>query len=204
MPYQHDIFMSYMHDEQMAPWVHQHLGPFTRSFVGNALGRPVSLFIDRAGILSGDSWPQRLKGALAQSRCLVAVWSPLYFGSEWCRRECRTMLHRETQLGYRTNAKPSGLIMPVNVFDEEFFPETARNIQWLDCRKYWIVGDGFSKTERYVDFQDLLREWAGTVAQAINTAPPWQECWLQDDWLDLPDDDLRPKPATNFGFTGLE
>ena len=64
------------------------------------------------------------------------------------------MLYREKKLGYRTIAKPSGLIVPINVFDEEFFPDRAREIQWLDCKAYWVAGDGFSKTERYIEFQE--------------------------------------------------
>lgn len=204
MGYEHDIFVSYMHDGQMEGWVVQHLVPFIQSFVGNALNRPVHIFIDRAGIRSGDAWPARLRRALAKSRCLVAVWSPLYFHSDWCRRECSTMLHREVALGFRTIQKPEGLVIPVNVFDGNFFPKKAKDIQWLDCRKYWIVGDGFVKTERYVEFQDVLRTWADDAAHMIQGAPAWDEAWLTPSWLDLPDDALRPPSTTNFGFVGLE
>ena len=45
--FKHDIFVSYIHDAQMEPWVHQHLLPFLQSFVGNALNRPVDIFVDR-------------------------------------------------------------------------------------------------------------------------------------------------------------
>jgi hypothetical protein len=204
MPYVHDIFLSYLHDAQMDGWVRQHLVPFLESFVGNALNRPVKIFIDRSGIHSGDTWPIRLQRALAESRCLVAVWSPLYFHSEWCRRECATALHRESNCGYRTVEKPNGLIVPVNVFDGKFFPVRVQSIQWLDCRKFWIVGEGFLKTERYVEFQDTLRFWAEDVANTIEDAPPWDEAWLLPPWNSPPDDDLRPPARKNFQFTGLE
>lgn len=204
MPYHYDIFVSYMHDEQMEGWVPTHLIPFLKSFVGNALNRPIDVFIDRDGIATGDAWPQRLQQAIARSRCLIGIWSPLYFHSEWCRRECAAMLHRESQFGFRTVANPKGLVLPINVFDGIFFPETARQIQWLDCQKYWIVGDGFVKTEKYVDFQDLLREWASEVAEVIRIAPPCEDSWMTDEWLEIPDDHLRPEPVENFEFAGLD
>ena len=204
MGYHYDIFVSYMHDEQMDSWVIEHLIPFVRSFAGNALNRPISVFVDRDGIAVSDSWPLRLQEALAQSRALLAVMSPLYFHSSWCRRECMAMLYRESQLGYRTVKKPRGLVMPVNVFDGQFFPDKVKNIQWLDCKKYWIVGESFKKTERYVEFQDLLRERAGDLAQVIQAAPTWQAAWLNDEWFNLPDDELLPRSSENFDFTGLE
>jgi TIR domain len=193
-----------MHDAQMEPWVHQHLLPFLQSFVGNALNRPLQIFVDRKGISSGDSWPLRIQRALAQSRCLLAVWSPLYFHSTWCRKECASMLYRETQRGFRTLNNPAGLVIPINVFDEQFFPDKARKIEWLDLRDYWIVGEGFAKTEKYVQFQDRLRDWSPQVASTVQRAPSWEESWLTEAWLDVPDDALRPKSDDNFGFVGLE
>jgi hypothetical protein len=204
MGYKHDIFISYTHDAQMSSWVHQHLVPFLQSYIGNAINRPVQLFIDREGIASGDAWPLRLRNALAHSRSLLAIWSPLYFHSNWCRRECAVMLYREAQLGYRTVLQPKGLVAPINVFDGQFFPEKARQIQYLDCRKYWIVGEGFVKTERYVEFQELLQTWAMDVAAVIEGAPPWQDAWINEEWFEVPDNDLQPKPRDNFAFAGLE
>lgn len=113
------------------------------------------------------------------------------------------MLHRELQLGFRTVSKPSGLVAPINVFDGQFFPERARQIQWLDCQRFWVVGDGFSKTERYVEFQDVLRSWAVDVAGMIQSAPAWEELWMTGSWLQIDDGDLLPRPVSNFAFTGL-
>jgi hypothetical protein len=204
MAYEYDVFLSYMHDGQMEGWVGQHLVPFLTSFVGNALNRPASIFFDRTGIRSGDAWPLRLQKALAKSRCLVPVWSPLYFHSEWCRRESTVMLFREAQLGFRTVQVPNGLVVPVNVFDGSFFPKRARDIQWLDCRKYWIIGEGFAKTERYVEFQDALREWSADVARAVHSAPEWDDGWLTAPWMEVADSDLMPPSSANFSFVGLE
>lgn len=204
MGYEYDIFVSYVHDGQMQGWVTQHLVPFLESFVGNALNRPTNLFVDRTGIRSGESWPPKLQRALAKSRCMVGVWSPLYFHSEWCRREVATMLHRETQYGFRTVNRPGGLVIPVTVFDGKFFPRRAKEIQCLDCRKYWIIGEGFVRTERFVEFQDVLRTWAEDVASVIEQAPDWDANWLKVPLAALPDEELTPLPTNNFHFIGLE
>ena len=204
MAYVHDVFVSYMHDAQMGSWVHDHLLPFVSTFVGNALNRPATLFVDRTGIATGDSWPLKLQQAIAQSRCLIPIWSPLYFHSEWCRRECAAMLYREAETGFRTVANPHGLVVPVNVFDGQFFPKRAKQIEWLDCQRFWVIGDGFSRTERYVEFQDVLRSWATEVATVIENAPAWQSAWTDDAWLQVDDADLKPISSTNFGFVGLD
>lgn len=204
MAYVHDVFVSYMHDAQMESWVHSHFLPFLRTFVGNALNRPVDFFVDREGITTGDSWPLKLQQAIVQSRCLIPVWSPLYFHSSWCRKECAAMLYREAQSGFRTVSNPSGLVAPVNVFDGQFFPDKAKQIEWLDCQRFWVVGDGFSRTERYVEFQDILRSWAVDVAAVIEGAPPWQDAWMTDAWLQVDDSDLMPRSSTNFAFAGLD
>jgi hypothetical protein len=114
------------------------------------------------------------------------------------------MLNREQQSGFRTLVRPGGIVVPVNVFDGKFFPERAKQIQWLDLTRYWIIGDGFSKTERYVEFQDSLRGWADDVATAIANAPAWHSDWLNDDWNSVPDAELNPKSFTNFEFVGLD
>jgi hypothetical protein len=124
--YKYDIFLSYTHDEQMEEWVHKHFVPFLKPFIGNALNRPITIFVDRSGINTGDSWPLRLRQALAYSRCLLPVWTPLYFHCDWCIRECGAMLLRETRTGLRSVQKPHGLVIPVNVFDGKFFPARAR------------------------------------------------------------------------------
>lgn len=186
MAYQHDVFLSYPHGF-IEQWLKQHFLELFRWNLANALGRAPAIFIDRDGIASGDSWPERLKGALACSRCLVPIWAPEYFESKWCLYECRMLVEREQQLKYRTVQKPGGLIHPVNVGDGDHFPDYAKAIQYFDCRDYVILGEGFTKTERYVDFQLKVREWTAQVAKAISKAPAWKKRWRDDPLVPLPE-----------------
>jgi hypothetical protein len=203
MAYDYDIFLSYKSGFPFSNWVHEVFLPFFEPYVENALNRPLTVFVDRTGIAAGDAWPSRLERALACSRCLVAIWSPIYFHSEWCRRECELMLHRERQLGLRSLSNPSGLVLPISLFDGEHFPQITREIQTLDCRKYFIVGDGFKKTELYGQFQAEVLNWSGGVAAAIDRAPRWRREWLSRDWQQTSAIDLRPRPVGSVPFTGL-
>jgi hypothetical protein len=47
LSYKFDIFLSYQNDEIMASWVSDHLMPFMRSFVGNAINRQAEIFFDK-------------------------------------------------------------------------------------------------------------------------------------------------------------
>jgi hypothetical protein len=178
--------------------------PYLRSFVSNAVGRPVSIFQDRTGIKAGQSWPLVLQSALGHARCLVPVWNPLYFHSDWCRRECAVMLHRERRMKYRTPANPCGLVVPVNVFDGEFFPPAVQPIQMSDFQQYWIAGSGFRASLLYVDFQVHMKEFAKEVAAALSGAPTWQPSFVEAESFDIDTSELAPPSSTNFAFSGLE
>jgi len=189
--YEYDVFVSYVTRFPSGDWVHEIFLPLFKPYLENALNRDVNLFVDKHEISSGDAWPERIKKALAHSKCLVALWLPSYFNSIWCLCECAVMLHRERQLNYQTIENPSGLIIPINLFDGEHFPDFAQQIQYLDCRNFFRVGSGFLKTERYVEFQDVLIEWIDDVANAVNNAPPWSEEWQARQWLDDPIENIH-------------
>ena len=146
----------------------------------------MNLFVDKYEIHSGDAWPERIKNALAHSKCMVAIWSPAYFKSTWCKLECNVMFHREKQLEYRTQKNPTGLVLPIIVYDGVHFPPYTREIQHLDCRNFFRASPAFKNTERYVDFEDLIIDWVPDVAEYINNAPHWSENYVK--WLDDPVD----------------
>lgn len=183
MTYTHDVFLSYSHDYPFGEWVKDPFLPLFQGYLTAALGRAADIFSDR-NIPAGNSWPERLRHALATSKTLVGIWSPNYFTSNWCQCECLFMLHREQISGYRTANNPEGLIVPVTVHDGDRFPNYAKAIQYADWIKYARVGDGFKKTERYVEFQDNILDWAEDVARAVNGAPAWDAQWLTEAWLD--------------------
>lgn len=203
MSYMYDIFISYNHATK--DWVHEVFLPEFKKYLGEACQEPKELkvFCDEEETAVGDSWPQKLKEALAHSKCMVSIWSPSYFKSDWCKRECAVMFYREKQLGYRTPVNPSGLVLPVNIHDGQNFPDYAKDIKFLDCRKYWRSAEAFKKTERYIEFQDKLIDWTEKVALAINNSPQWNEAWLSDEWLVKPMQHFEQPHQTNFPAPNL-
>lgn len=185
MDYMYDVFISYRQARLFGRWVHETFLELFEDYLAEALNKPkAAIFIDREEIRSGETLPARIKVALAHSRCMVAIWVPSYFHSPWCQRELSTMLRREHLLGYRTPGKPGGLVLPIRLFDGEYFPEFTKHILQFDCTRFARVGNGFLDSPRYLEFQDKLITWVSDVAQTIKSAPNWQPSWLDDPSFD--------------------
>jgi hypothetical protein len=182
--YQYDVFLSYLHEKPCGTWVIEHFLPYSQPQLGNALNRKASIFFDRTGIHSGQKWPETLKQALALSRCLVGIWTPLYFQSTWCQSECAVMLHRETQLGLGTTHNTNGLIVGVRVNDGIHFPQFAQDSQQACFEDFFCDGPGFAQHPLHVDFQKAIVPLSIDVARIADNAPPWSSAWLSPAWTD--------------------
>lgn len=200
MAYSYDAFISYRQAFPFDSWMDEHFLPFFRSFLTGALDREPVLFIDRLEIHPGQAWPQRLQRALAQSRCLIGLWTPQYFHSDWCRRECDVMLFREQHLGWRSVDNPDGLVVPVCLFDGQHFPSRAKEIQHRDFRRFVRLGDGFKGSNLYVEMQAAIEDFAADVAEVIRLAPRWRREWQTQRFLSpapllLPSQRLAQNPG---------
>lgn len=183
MTYQYDVFVSYPRQREHELWVHEIFIESFELYLTQDLGYPPKIFYDQS-IRTGSSWPEKLKAALATSKVLVPVWSINYFYSAWCMAECAVFLHRERNLGYRTTAKPCGLIQPVRLFDGEKYPLFAQQIQSLDVTEFNLIGENYKKTEQYFGLLKLIKGWTCSVAEAITGCPDWSEEWLGPAWLE--------------------
>jgi len=92
--YRHEVFVSYAYadDQEIKPgdtascWV----GTFTTvvdRLLREALGRPPSIFFDRAHIIGNVPIRSQLADHAAASRTLLVVLSPRYVESKWCLAE---------------------------------------------------------------------------------------------------------------------
>ena len=107
MNYKYDVFLSYNRKFPHGQWVDEIFYPLFVPYLGDALNKDVSVFKDTEDIEVGSSWPQRLRNALACSKCMVSILSPSYFRSEWCLQEFAVMHHRQNRLALASNGKPS-------------------------------------------------------------------------------------------------
>jgi hypothetical protein len=181
MAYKYDIFISYKRGLIGDEWLDTRFIPLFQDAVEDEIivqcgRRALGIFFDRArlardtrqldqtGIEPGQNWREALKDGLESSCCLLAVCSPKYFQSEWCMTEWDTFQQRN-------KAAKKDLIVPITLHDGEKFPGAGSALQYADFNDYYIVGDGFTKTEPYVQFQKLIKVLATRVAKVIASAP---------------------------------
>jgi hypothetical protein len=169
--YEYDVFFSYKRDPLVQDWVAKVVGRLRYWLSQELGGKPSNIFWDSDGIDIGDRWPDVLRSAMKRSRCLVALWSPMYFQSGWCVSEWTSFRERERQLGLATH----GLIAPVRYHDGEHFPREAQAVQWIDFAPYASTVKAFWETSHAVEFETRIKELAKSVASIVRRAPEYDE-----------------------------
>lgn len=177
MDYQYDAFFSYKRDRESDAW-HERVKVKLEYWLKQELQRlDVRIYFDTEEITTGARWQQKLSTALKQSRCLVCLWSPLYFQSKWCVSEWMTFVERETFVERNTQSS-TDLVMPASYFDGDTFPPMARARQTLDFSEFASTMPKFWDTELAVKFEyERLRRFAHDLAEMIRKVPPFDEAF---------------------------
>jgi len=183
MGYQYDIFISYKRDEQTRRWISKHLKPLLEHYVNLELGRLPVFYIDTQ-LETGGTWPLDLGAALGTSRTIISLWSKTYLNSIWCTTEISHMLERESKTGFRTAERPSGLVFPVVIHDGETMPINLSSIQKAEIQECFNVNMS-PDSPRAETLAEKLGPIGRTIAEAIQTAPAWQEKWRTETADDL-------------------
>jgi len=157
------LFVSYARADDGDGWVTRLV-----EAIGEVVG-PDALFFDRKEIRSMDDWRQRIHVGLNSARMMLAVVSPAYFQSEWCRRECEAYLEREQALGIPGDGIAPIYIRTCNALEKALKSDTGD--PWaadLAARQLCDVrgpdGDGPLPLEHW---KDRLDELAGQLARRI-------------------------------------
>jgi hypothetical protein len=173
MSYEYDVFFSYKHSPKSLYW-HCEVKDLLQEWLSQALGgRQCKIFMDKEAIATGERWRDSLRHALKHSKCLVAVWSPLYFQSQYCLSEWEAFRQRESQC----NLASLGLVAPIRYHDGEFFPETARDVQMTDLREHTSLLPAYWTTRDAVELDAKIRVFAQQVAAIVNGAPEFDPNW---------------------------
>src|SRR5262249_25303408 len=156
-----DAFFSYKRDRESDSW-HETVKGKLMFWLKQELQRPdVQIFFDSEDIRAGMRWRDRIAESLKRSRCLVCLWSPLYFRSKWCVSEWMTFMRRE-------DMTKRDLVMPASYFDGESFPPAASARQVLDFSQFASTMPRFWDTDLAVTFeQQRLRPFARDLAAMI-------------------------------------
>jgi len=177
--YEYDVFFSYRRHPQSVFW-HDRVRKELSFWLDTATGQSIRIFFDQQSIDLGERFEERIGGALKTSKCMVAILSPDYFKSPWCRAEISTFLARQDRI-----------IVAASFHDGQSFPPDTKKIQYADFNAYANVMPGFWETKTAVEFGDKLREFAESIAKAIGKAPPFDD----DFPLVLPKDDGPTGPT---------
>src|SRR5690606_14366770 len=84
-----ELFISYAHVDNQG----EHAGKVTalveaiKADYLRFAGTPLKVFFDTDDIRSMDDWQVRILKGLRQSKMMVAILSPAYFASDYCRKE---------------------------------------------------------------------------------------------------------------------
>ena len=95
-PGRYDLFISYAHTDDTGGTITA-LVDEIKARQQRIDGQPMRIFFDREGIRDMDDWEMRILTALRQSRVMIAMLSPAYFESEYCRKEWAWFVDRETE-----------------------------------------------------------------------------------------------------------
>jgi hypothetical protein len=82
-----DLFVSYAHADDHDGWITALVELLQKLRGRHRRAEPWHIFFDRDAIRTMDDWERRIGGALRSAGVLLAVLSPAYFASPWCRRE---------------------------------------------------------------------------------------------------------------------
>jgi hypothetical protein len=95
-PGRYDLFISYAHADDTEGTVTA-LVEEIKARQRRIDGQPMRIFFDREGIRDLDDWEMRILSALRESRVMIAMLSPAYFGSKYCRKEWEWFADHETE-----------------------------------------------------------------------------------------------------------
>ena len=174
--YMYDVFISYRHKSPVRDWFINHFLEQLEQWLPNYMPYEPRIFTDLQ-IEKGKDFGDVLSKALLVSRCLLTIWCPVYFRSNWCEAELQAMREREQLLNLQINRNPPALIYPVLYCGAKSLPSYVQAIQYKDMSEWNNPYPVFKQTVQYVEFVKQMQELCQDLAVMIQSAPPWQASW---------------------------
>ncbi|HYV47199.1 MAG TPA: toll/interleukin-1 receptor domain-containing protein [Myxococcaceae bacterium] len=177
MPYCHELFLSYPNIPLVTDWLDEFLPPFRQWLRQMLLERRYacpdredhrSLIFRDDQIRVGQDWPEVLRRAARDSRCVLAIVLPEYWQSPHCRAEWKTF-----------TVRGPNLTLPIRFFD---------SVDELSGRQFFDLSDHtylLKGTVPWMEFLKQVKELAREVAEAIIEAPPYPEGPHPEHWVAL-------------------
>jgi NAD-dependent oxidoreductase involved in siderophore biosynthesis len=208
MSYEFEVFLSYRRGERLQPggafdlapegrWVHNVFLSKFRTALDNAY--PGARIAIDADIPPGAPWDATLKKWVLRSKCLVAVWSSMYFRSEYCRSEFHTILDREKPRAANDEPTLRRSIVPIAWSDGIWYDDEAKASQYLrDFVEFNAFEKPLEDEDRVARLSAAMDRLCRQVANAIQSAPAWNPTWK---WCDKPP---LPPAGGDFPMASLQ
>lgn len=151
-----DVFLSYEHSALTSGWLREFV-PLLVSWLKEGIGREPSVFNQDQMDEFQSLQPETLE-ALTSARCFLPILTPSYLRSESCLMELRKFIELN---------RP---ILPIVLHPLVGWPDEFQNmakLQVADFTEFIYIGEGFTKTEQYVEFQRKLRMFAQEVTKSL-------------------------------------
>ena len=131
----YDLFVSYAHKDNETLYAGRvtALVDKIRKQFQHIVGRELRVFFDTVEIRTMQDWYGRIQKGLVQSRMMVAVLSPNYFASQFCRHEWAEYI--ETELAY---ALPGEGIAPIYVIPHPDFANASTSDDRMSQVDRWV------------------------------------------------------------------
>jgi len=166
MAYQYDVFISYKANEHTNPWVKGFKDKFEFWLMQALGGYKPNIFYSPEKIDNGMLWEPVLTESLKKSKCILCLWTPEYFKSEWCVYEWRTFESRWLQLNN------DAIIRAIKLIDEESYHADARARQSADFREF-IPTVMIENSLNSLQFNNAIMQLAEDVSASVCEAPDY-------------------------------
>ena len=91
---EYDLFVSYAHRDNHDGWVEAFVAAVEAEHARYTPAK-LNIFLDLQGIRSMDDWEHRILSALRSSKLMLALLSPHFFDSAYCRKEWEIYVEHE-------------------------------------------------------------------------------------------------------------
>lgn len=160
----HDLFISYAHRDDRN-WV----AAFEKSLretVSQRLGSDIVVWKDTRDIEAGQNFEDEIKSAVAQSAVMVALTSPSYLNSEWCRQERLAFGEQFKEIGGLESSRRFcvALKTPWENEGHKFFLPKIKQVRFYRASD---DGDEYEFVPGTDDFKTAIRSLAAGVAECL-------------------------------------
>ena len=164
--YEYDIFISYAGSSITSEWISKQFLPLFKNYLDDQLPWEPKIFFDIQEINLGDSFSQEIEIALKHSKVMVPILTPKYLRSRFAISEFVLFEERQNRL-------KSSLIFPVVISGLENLRNSfIYNFQLLDLTAYNFIGEAFSRSTKYLEFGESIRDLTKAIAKVLVNIPP--------------------------------